>query len=254
MQSFLKDKELLVIYNKWNNMKYLNIIKSLIALGVSAFFSLVFFSYDLEDPSFDRATNLQPKNLAGNIGAYIADPLMQLFGYGVYVLILVPLCWAYVYFRNERVSYKPLRIIASLIALVSLSLLLNDGAVASLALLKLKFYADILLIKSVIGGVFLLSLFYAMALSMSFYYRALRAVFWVISKFLSNFYKMLPSFKARSEEDPQMFEIKEYVPSPIINKADIVEKSTPIKVKKSIKPQESVFTTSEGFTLPSTNL
>ena len=235
-------------------MRYLNIIKALVALAISAFFSLVFFSYDIEDPSFDRATNLQPKNLAGNIGAYIADPLMQLFGYGVCVLILVPLCWAYVYFRNERVSYKPLRIIAALLALVSLSLLLNDGVVASLSLPKLKLYADILLIKSAIGGVFLLSLCYAMALSMSSYYRALRGVFWVISKFLSNFYKMLPRFKARSEEEPQVVEVKKASAAPIANKTNIIESSTPIKVKKPVKPQESVYTTSEGFNLPSTNL
>ena len=75
-------------------MRYLNIIKALVSLGVSIFFFLVFFSYDIEDPSFDRATNLHPKNLAGNIGAYIADPMMQLFGYGILVIIIVPLCWA----------------------------------------------------------------------------------------------------------------------------------------------------------------
>jgi DNA segregation ATPase FtsK/SpoIIIE, S-DNA-T family len=237
-------------------MKYLNIIKATALLGLSVFFSLVFFSYDIEDPSFDRATNLLPKNLAGYVGAYIADPIMQLFSYGILVIIIVPFCWAYIYIINERVTYKFFRVISSIIALFSLSLLIGDGVTANLILPKLNFYVEPLQIKLIITVLFLLSLYYAIALSIRTCLRVFRCVFMLISKLRI----LLPRFKAKANEEYQIVDSEKPRVSPVFTDTNIKnieviqDKEIPVKVKRATKYQELSSAHSEGFTLPSTNL
>ncbi|MBF0107586.1 MAG: DNA translocase FtsK 4TM domain-containing protein [Magnetococcales bacterium] len=50
-------------------------------LGVTAYLAIALFSYNVQDPSFNNTGNGQVTNLGGVAGAYLADFLLQLFGY-----------------------------------------------------------------------------------------------------------------------------------------------------------------------------
>lgn len=240
-------------------MRYLNIIKAIALLSLSVFFSLVFFSYDIEDPSFDRATNLVPKNLAGYIGAYIADPIMQLFNYGILVIIIVPLCWAYIYLINKKVTYKFFRIISTIIALFSLTLLIDAGVVAYLIMPKLNIYASPVQIKLIITVIFLLSLYYAIALSINIWLKIFNYVFTLVSKlkiiFLKFKAKEIKEYKAVNNEKSRVTPVfSDKITKNIEEKNDIKDIDIPVTVKKPTKSQEISYVNSQGFTLPSTNL
>lgn len=92
-------------------------IKSLISFTISIFFALSLFSYNNSDPSFNRATNVLPENLMGLSGAYISEPLLQLFGLTSFLFILIPLCWSFVFYYHGRVTIWFSRILAGIIAL-----------------------------------------------------------------------------------------------------------------------------------------
>ena len=107
------------------NLPYLNIFKSLCSLSLSIFLGLALVSYNEADPSFNRATNITPENLAGHVGAYVADPVLQIFGLASIIMVLIPLCWAIVYFRYGKVSLWLFKLLAGLIALSSAAVLLS---------------------------------------------------------------------------------------------------------------------------------
>jgi S-DNA-T family DNA segregation ATPase FtsK/SpoIIIE len=242
-------------------MRYLNIIKSFISFGIFTFFSLVLFSYDNEDPSFDRATNLEPKNLAGNFGAYIADPIMQLLGDSAFIMALMPLCWAYVYFRHNHVSHKLLRIIAAIVAMISLGILLKSGIIASFVQAKLDVFSNIIMVKTIVISIFLLSFYFCLALPINIWVEFIRSGFKLIAKTPIKLPKLtLPKFKTKNDE----YEEKDILPArkraPIMSsKAQAQEfqesKKTPepIKINNVVKVPEVIYSMG-GFTLPSTNL
>lgn len=63
---------------------------SLIVLSI--WLALVIISYNPADPSFNNATKISAKNWMGSAGAYIADPIMQAFGYA-FTLAIVMMLW-----------------------------------------------------------------------------------------------------------------------------------------------------------------
>jgi DNA segregation ATPase FtsK/SpoIIIE, S-DNA-T family len=67
-----------------------------LALGLSAIaFLLALASYDPRDPSLDTASGAVPHNLAGPIGAWVADLLLQGFGLAAVLPGLAMLAWAW---------------------------------------------------------------------------------------------------------------------------------------------------------------
>lgn len=60
---------------------------SLVMLVVWGYLALALISFNIKDPSFNRATNLTVSNAAGEWGAAIADPLYQLLGVGIILLV-----------------------------------------------------------------------------------------------------------------------------------------------------------------------
>ena len=64
-------------------------------LAVVALLALSLFSYSADDPSFNNTTDIMPENMMGIVGAYTADVLMQLFGYGAYLLVGLGVLIAY---------------------------------------------------------------------------------------------------------------------------------------------------------------
>jgi len=67
------------------------------AILVVLFFgsAVAFFSYDINDPSWNNAVDGNANNLLGEIGSYGADILMQSLGLGAYVLALPLLTWGW---------------------------------------------------------------------------------------------------------------------------------------------------------------
>ncbi len=244
-------------------MRYLNIIKATASLSMFLFLSLAFLSYDAEDPSLNRATNLDPKNLAGNLGAYLSDPFLQLFGAGVFVIMLMPLGWGYAYFIDNKVSHKILRIISAIVALISAALFLRAGMVTILIdpiIKNIPYAGNSLVIKAIIGSIFLPSFYFCLALPWSVWLKLLKAIISIISKYPLK----LLSFKRQIKES----ELEEVIPnfkrSPIISsiaaaeeirdKSNIVSVSMSNKIaKKTSSIPEQVYNQS-GFTLPSTTL
>jgi DNA segregation ATPase FtsK/SpoIIIE, S-DNA-T family len=71
------------------------IFGSVIAVG------LALASWSPADPSFNHATADLPNNWLSYPGAYVADQLMQFFGFGVLAFLVIPLSWATKFFRHE---------------------------------------------------------------------------------------------------------------------------------------------------------
>lgn len=93
-------------------------ILGLMFLAIGIFITVAIITYDERDPSFNRVTDYtSTSNFAGQLGAYIADPLIQLMGLGIFIPILHLLVLGYKTLKNERPSYLYLRIIALFIAI-----------------------------------------------------------------------------------------------------------------------------------------
>ncbi|MGC9270382.1 DNA translocase FtsK [Acidiphilium sp.] len=79
-------------------------------------------SYHPGDPSFDTASSLPVRNLAGRFGATVADVLLQCFGIAGALPALVLLAWAFLLVSHGRVSRWRLRLFATLVALPTLAM------------------------------------------------------------------------------------------------------------------------------------
>jgi S-DNA-T family DNA segregation ATPase FtsK/SpoIIIE len=71
----------------------------LLAMAIAA--ALAVASWSPSDPSFNHATASKPHNWLGYPGAFMADQLMQLLGFGVLAFLFIPLKWAVLFFRHE---------------------------------------------------------------------------------------------------------------------------------------------------------
>ncbi|MET0155164.1 MAG: DNA translocase FtsK 4TM domain-containing protein [Rickettsiales bacterium] len=60
--------------------------KTVTLLALALFLLPALFSFDPADPSMNRAAENSVSNLMGSAGAYVADPLLQLFGLASYVI------------------------------------------------------------------------------------------------------------------------------------------------------------------------
>ncbi|HKW99048.1 MAG TPA: DNA translocase FtsK 4TM domain-containing protein [Bryobacteraceae bacterium] len=97
-----------------------------LAFGLLVLFSLV--SYRTSDPSWNTAVgNMPPQNLAGYVGAYMADFLWQTFGIGA---LLLPLCsfllgWKWI--RSEAIDSPGVKLAGFLMLGFSLCAGLGEG-------------------------------------------------------------------------------------------------------------------------------
>lgn len=101
--------------------------KLFLYISAFVFFLLAFLSFDTNDPSFNRATNLPVKNLMGKPGSYITDLLLQFFDYGMWIIPITILSWTFTLFKNEEINHKFLRILFMFLSMVCASLLLKNG-------------------------------------------------------------------------------------------------------------------------------
>ncbi|MCT4635750.1 MAG: DNA translocase FtsK 4TM domain-containing protein [Rickettsiales bacterium] len=242
-------------------MSYLKLIKSSICLGLSIFFATAILSYNEMDPSFNRATNADPTNFAGTPGAYFSSSVLQLFGLASSFIVLIPLCWSFVYFYHEKISLWFLRILSVLIVLNSVSLSLSffhlttahfkytGGAVGLLWLefLTSYFSKEIILFSSI--TIFIISLYFAMALSKENWF----SIFRFITQIFSYCFKVILRIgkiiiakfnKANKEDQPFKTKISTAIKTPSQPKKE--EIITPRKVMNN--------PIANGFILPSSNL
>jgi S-DNA-T family DNA segregation ATPase FtsK/SpoIIIE len=102
----------------------LNYLAGIIAISFALYFLLAFVSYNPLDPSFNRATDHNVTNFAGEFGAFIADPLIQLFGLSRFLIIFFPLSWGIQKLLNKQISYWYLRFFIALICILAASIFL----------------------------------------------------------------------------------------------------------------------------------
>ncbi|MDX8387761.1 MAG: DNA translocase FtsK 4TM domain-containing protein [Ghiorsea sp.] len=62
-----------------------------LVLAVVVMLALSLLSYSPNDPSINHTTDVMPENIMGIVGAYLSDVLMQLVGYGAWVLVTLGL-------------------------------------------------------------------------------------------------------------------------------------------------------------------
>ena len=90
--------------------------------GVTLLIALA--SYSASDPSLDTAARAGIRNLAGPVGAMIADLLLQFFGVSGVLPALAMLAWAWRLAAHRGFGAAPLRLMALLLALPALAGLL----------------------------------------------------------------------------------------------------------------------------------
>ncbi len=73
----------------------------LLASTVVIWTSLV--SWSVLDPSLTHATTVQPRNLAGPVGAILSDLLFQTLGFAAVLALIAPMVWSIEMLRSERV-------------------------------------------------------------------------------------------------------------------------------------------------------
>ncbi len=106
-----------------NIFNFINLKRSFgfVILLLGVFLSISLISYNPTDPSFNRACDVASiHNITGIYGAYIADPLLQLFGISAYLLAIVLIFWGMFDLLNKNSKTWPIRI-----ALMSGSLILS---------------------------------------------------------------------------------------------------------------------------------
>ncbi|HUA77848.1 MAG TPA: DNA translocase FtsK 4TM domain-containing protein [Acetobacteraceae bacterium] len=107
-----------------------------LALGLAAIaFLLALVSYDPRDPSLDTASGAVPHNLAGPVGAWIADLLLQGFGLAAVFPGLAMLAWAWRVASRLGLGRPGLRVAGAAIAVPAFAALLGaiTAETASLA-------------------------------------------------------------------------------------------------------------------------
>ena len=104
--------------------KYGEIIGILIILA-AILLTLALVSYNAADPSLNTITSTKPTNFIGTFGAYLAEALFMVIGYGAYVLPLILVYFSYFYFTNRRWLIKVSQVVGYLVFLACLCIYLR---------------------------------------------------------------------------------------------------------------------------------
>ena len=88
-------------------MELCGLLAAIAALGLAA----ALLSYDPADPSLNTATARPVSNLAGPVGAVVADILLQGFGYAAALPVLALLAWAFRLATQRGLGFIPFRLI-----------------------------------------------------------------------------------------------------------------------------------------------
>lgn len=91
-------------------LELLGLVFLILAVGIA----LALWSFNPLDPSFNTSTGTSPTNILGRTGATISDVLIQWFGLGSGLPIIVLLAWAWRMVRHHHLGMAVIRIFAAL--------------------------------------------------------------------------------------------------------------------------------------------
>jgi len=101
-------------------------VVGIVLLGFSLFLLLAIIGFHDSDPSFNLATDHKVMNYTGKIGAYIANPLVQLLGIASVFVVFMIAAWGWRLLSNKKFPSLPaIRIIFFLFTLLLLASLLS---------------------------------------------------------------------------------------------------------------------------------
>ncbi|MFO1067560.1 MAG: DNA translocase FtsK 4TM domain-containing protein [Geminicoccaceae bacterium] len=98
-------------------------------LAVAIFVALALFGFDPADPSFNQATSAPVQNPAGPTGAWLADLLLQFFGYAALVPVLVLAGWGLRLVLDRRLAWPWLPVLSLPPALLAASAFFASRAI-----------------------------------------------------------------------------------------------------------------------------
>ena len=113
-----------LISDKYKNfiIKRLAEISGLVFFGLAILIFGTLISYSPLDPSLNNITDQDTLNIFGNVGASIADLLIQIFGSLSYVLLLFLLAWSYRLIIFKKLPYFAVNLFSGFISLLFLNL------------------------------------------------------------------------------------------------------------------------------------
>ena len=99
-------------------------IGGLLSIFLSIFIIVSIFTYSPIDPTLSHFTNASTANLGGQLGANLADILLQFFGLCSYALSIPLLAWSYKLIRFKNLPFFSINILSLPIFIIFLSSLL----------------------------------------------------------------------------------------------------------------------------------
>ena len=113
-----------LISDKYKNfiIKRLAEISGLVFFGLAILIFGALISYSPLDPSLNNITDQDTQNIFGNVGASVADLLIQIFGSLSYVLLLFLLAWSYRLIIFKKLPYFAVNLFSGFISLLFLNL------------------------------------------------------------------------------------------------------------------------------------
>ena len=113
-----------LISDKYKNfiIKRLAEISGLVFFGLAILIFGTLISYSPLDPSLNNITDQDTQNIFGNVGASVADLLIQIFGSLSYVLLLFLLAWSYRLIIFKKLPYFAVNLFSGFISLLFLNL------------------------------------------------------------------------------------------------------------------------------------
>ena len=89
------------------------------------FCCIAILDYSPDDPSYFNATDKQVKNITSKYGAKISDPIIQAFGYGILIPLIISIIWAVKEILNKQVKMLMIKLSTIILTLPAFCFLLS---------------------------------------------------------------------------------------------------------------------------------
>ena len=218
-----------LISNKYKNflINRLAEISGLIFFSLAILVFILLFSYSPSDPSLNNITDQEAQNILGNIGASIADLLIQIFGSSSYLLLLLFLTWSYRLIIFKKLSFFVINIVAGFISLLILDLIFLFYEINILhSFISLEFFIKFIEPLSITNNLYIeiiytliilirFTIFFVLASALSFNdWKKIFFNIWELNKFI--FRKIFIIFKSKIfKKKNNNFNLKEKISFPI---------------------------------------
>lgn len=148
--------------------KIVYLLKTIVLFSLLGFLLICFVFYSSHDESLNTVSTIPSKHFLGYFGSYIADFLMQLFGFGSYFALLFFSFIPYVFFKNNHHKISVSFFVYFFVSVIFFSLFLNmtfalhGGFIVTLILNVLLHYIEFLNIRSFIPVISLVFLSFSL--------------------------------------------------------------------------------------------